>query len=247
VTERLPLIIYFALLFLFWLFSSSPPSPTRPTLITGKSFFTFHQVRADPDLSVWPYIVNHDPWRHGTFRPLLYTILYLEHRVFREQLCLDHISNFLCYCIFLILLYILGKRLGARSLELAGFLAVFAVLYSHCDVLSLTFHISLLLGLCALMIGFILYLGYLDRRNGYILFAAGFFFLLGMLCYEIFILWPLGLIILVSIRAFTFGDRSRSRILRRVTILAVAILYLAYGGVIVFSVPIVKLKGLNPY
>jgi len=225
VTERLPLIIYFALLFLVLAILILPTFSNPPHVDYWEAFFTFHQVRADPDLSVWPYIVNHDPWRHGTFRPLLYTILYLEHRVFGSSFVWNHISNFLCYCIFLILLYILGKRLGARSLELAGFLAVFAVLYSHCDVLSLTFHISLLLGLCALMIGFILYLGYLDRRNGYILFAAGFFFLLGMLCYETFCFWPPAILILLFCR-------SSSRPARRdiiLTVILLAIVYLFYG------------------
>lgn len=224
-TTRLYLITYFSLLFLVLGLLLFPSFSNPPYVDYWEAFCVFHQVRADPLLSPWPYIVNHDPWRHGTFRPLLYTILYLEHRTFDSSFVWNHITNFFCYCLFLILLFLLGKRLGARPPELAGFLAVFAVLYSHCDILTLTFHVSLLFGLCAITTGFLLYLGYLKRRNGYILFAAGFFFLSGMLCYESLFFYPAGLFILILTPG---AERGRRRVLLR-TVLLLAVVYILYG------------------
>lgn len=209
------------------------PSFTNPPHVDyWEAFFTFQQVDSDPGLSFWPYIVNHDPWRHGTFRPLLYTILYIEHRLFGSSFVWNHISNFFFYCLLLILLFLLGKGLGARKLELAGFLSVFAVLYSHCDILSLSFHISLIFGLCAMTTGFILYIHYLEGRGRcYILFAAGLSFLLGMFCYETFCSWPPALLILLF-------SCSRSRPVRRYitpTLFLVGLIYLIYVSIFILT------------
>ncbi len=223
-TTRLYLITYFALLFLVLVLLILPTFSNPPHVDYWEAFFAFHQVRADPDLSPWPYIVNHDPWQHGTFRPLLYTILYLEHGAFGSSFVWNHISNLFFYCLFLVLLFLLGKRLGARLPELAGFIAVFAVLYSHCDILSLTFHISLLVGLCAIMTGFLLYLSYLKKRNGFILFVVGCLFLLGMLCYETFCFWPPAILILLFSRSP--APKARSYILPTLSLLG--ILYFFY-------------------
>ncbi|HDL65155.1 MAG TPA: hypothetical protein ENH12_07190, partial [Proteobacteria bacterium] len=241
-TGRLSLIIYFTLLFLVLVILILPTFSNPPHVDYWEAFFTFHQVRADPDLSVWPYVVNHDPWRHGTFRPLLYTILYFEHRAFGSSFVWNHLTNFFSYCLLLLLLFCLGKRLGARAVELAGLLAVFAVLYSHCDILSLTFHISLIFGFCALTAGFIFYLGYLKNGKCRILFAVGFLFLLGMLCYETFCFWPPAILIL-------FFRQSSVRPARRhirPTLIMLGIVYSLYGSVFILTRSASYLSGELP-
>ena len=223
--------MYFVLLFLFLAILILPTFSNPPHVDYWEAFFAFHQVRADPDLSVWPYVVNHDPWRHGTFRPLLYTMLFLEHVAFGSHFVWNHLVNFLCYCLLLGLLFLLGRRLGAREYEMGGFLAVFAVLYSQCDILSLTFHIALLVGFAGFITGFILYLRYLDSGNFYLLLFVGIVFLISMFCYETFLFWPLGVLILLRNRPRPGEGRQ---VIGR-SVLLLAGIYLLYGCVFVLS------------
>ncbi len=225
------LIVYFALLYLVLGAIIFPSFSNPPHVDYWEAFFTFHQVRADPALSPWPYIINHDPWRHGTFRPLLYTMLFLEQVAFGSHFVWNHLANFFCYCLLLPLLFFLGRRLGAREFEMGGFLAVFAVLYSQCDILSLTFHIALLAGFAGFIAGFILYLRYLDGGNSYLLLPAGIVFLISMFCYETFLFWPLGVLILLRNRPRPGEGRQ---VIGR-SVLLLAGIYLLYGCVFVLS------------
>jgi len=190
----------FGLLFVYLAGLFLPTFSNPPHVDYWEAFFTFHQVRADPELAVWPHIVNHDPWRHGTFRPLSYTTLYLQHLVFGRRFVFNHIANFVFYCLLLVLLFRLGKRLGARGPEMGAFLAVYAVLFSHSDVLSLNFHIFLVAGFAASVGAFLLYIRYLEGARPSILFAVGLLFLAALLAYETFIFWPPALLILLYAR-----------------------------------------------
>ncbi len=187
----------FGLLFFFLVYLFLPTFSNPPHVDYWEAFFTFHQVRADPDLAVWPHIVNHDPWRHGTFRPLSYTTLYLQHVVFGRRFVFNHIANFFFYCLLLVLLFRLGRRLGARGPELGAFLAVYAVLYSHCDVLSLNFHIFLVAGFAAAVGAFLLYIRYLEGAPPALLIVVGLLFLSALLAYETFVFWPPAVLILL--------------------------------------------------
>lgn len=220
-------LLLFLLLFLLYLPSFSNP----PHVDYWEAFFTFHQVDSLPSLSPWPYIVNHDPWRHGTFRPLSYTLLYLEHRAFGSSFVWNHVTNFICYCLLLILLFQLGRRLGARELELGGFLGVYAVLYSHCDILTLTFHIFLVAAWAGFVGAFLLYIRYLEREKTLLLLLVGFLFLFSMLCYETFFLWPPAILIL-----FFAGPRTGRRKRRLLpTLLMLGTLYSLYGAVFILT------------
>ncbi|MFH1037845.1 MAG: hypothetical protein V1789_04140 [PVC group bacterium] len=229
--KRLASVTGFALLFLFLGILILPTFSNPPHVDYWEAFFTFHQVRADPDLPVWPYVVNHDPWQHGTFRPLSYTLLYLEHLAFGGRFIFNHLADFACYCLLLILLFRLGRRLGARGLELGGFLAVWAVLYSHCDVLSLTFHIFLVAGFAGFIGAFLLYIRYLEGGKTLLLFPAGLLFFLSLLCYETFCCWPLAVLILL----FTRRPAGRPRRPIRSTVFLLGVLYLLYGTVFLLT------------
>lgn len=194
--RRQAISAYFVLLFLFLGTLFLPAFSNPPYVDHWEAFFTFHQVRADPDLSVWPYVVNHDPWRHGTFRPLSYTLLYLQHLLFSGAFVWNHVLNFAVYCLHLVLLFLLGRKLGGRDLELAGFLAVYSVAYSHSDILLLNFHIFVLAGFSACLGGFLLFHRFRENGRTWLLVPAGILLLLGMFCYEPFVLWPLAVFFL---------------------------------------------------
>lgn len=50
---------------------------------------------------------------------------------------------------------------------------------------------------CAFLLGFNLYISFLKSGNYLLLFPVGLFFLFGMLCYQVFALWPVAIIILI--------------------------------------------------
>ncbi len=231
--------IYFALLFLFLGILIWPTFSNPPHVDYWEAFFTFHQVRADPGLSVWPYVVNHDPWRHGTFRPLLYTLLFLEQVAFGSHFVWNHLVNFFWYCLLLVLLFHLGRRLGAGSAELFGFLTVFAVLYSHCDVLSLTFHVAILAGFAGFIGGFIVYLSYREGGKTLFLLPVGLLFFFSLLCYETFALWPLAILLLFYYPG-TAGVNRRSP---WPTAAMLGILYLLYGTTFILTRSAAHLSG----
>jgi len=241
--KHIAVTVYFVLLFCVLLFVFRPSFSNPPRSDFWCLFYYFHDYQDLPVFDRDMEIANYDIWEHGTCRPLFHLILYWLWFAFGSNYFWFHLMTFGFYCFSILLMYRLARNFGCGRTITAAFLTVFAFLFSHFDIVSWTFHIALIIGFCLFLSGFLVFLRFLRYGRSVFLIFAFLLFLLGMLCYEIFILWPLGLIILVSIRAFTFGDRSRSRILRRVTILAVAILYLAYGGVIVFSRSYSKIEG----
>jgi hypothetical protein len=96
-------------------------------------------------------------------------------------------------------LYRLALLLGCEKLLSAAFIGLFAFLFSHFDIVSWTAHSSLILGFCAFLLGFITHIKFLHTGKRFFLFLVGILFVLGMLCYEAFLLWPLSLIFLSHI------------------------------------------------
>lgn len=115
--------------------------------------------------------------------------------------------------------------------ELCGFLSVFAVLYSHCDVLSLTFHVAILAGFAGFIGGFIVYLRYLRSGKTLLLIPVGLLFLFGLLCYETFALWPLAVLLLL----YSPGPDGAIRRSSWPTVLMLGILYLLYGTIFLLT------------
>ena len=78
----------------------------------------------------------------------------------------------------------------------AGFLTVFAFLFSHFDIICWSYHAYIIFGFCSLLLGFILYISFLKSERSIVLPFVSLFLLLGILCYETFVFWPLAVIIL---------------------------------------------------
>jgi len=191
---------YFVLLLavLIVIFGSSFRNPPRSDW--WSALYAFHLVDASSGPPGFSFIINHDPWRDGTFRPLAHPLLYLEHRLFGDGFLAYHLVNLAAYFLCVILLYLLGRRLGIASGALAIFLALFALLFTHFDILTWTFHLSIPLGFSAFLGGLILYLRYLEDGDKLLLLPGGFLFLFALLCLELYILWPLGLLVLSNKR-----------------------------------------------
>ena len=221
----LAFLLIFLLLLLLYLPSFSNP----PQCDWWEAFSVFHQLRYTPFSAGLPFLVNHDPWRHGTFRPLSYTTLFLEHRLFGGALPWYHLTNLALYCLVLILLYLLGKKLGGRPAVLIASLALFALLFSHCDILTLTFHVFLIAGFAAFLLAFLIYLRFLESGGRILPGVIVLLFISGMFSYEIFIFWPLSVILL----AFLFRPAASRRRLLLSTAVILAAVYSIYGAVFI--------------
>ncbi len=209
---------YFALLLavLVFIFAPSFTNPLRSDW--WSALYAFQLVDASPGPPGFSFIINHDPWRDGTFRPLAHPFLYLEHRLFAADFLSYHLVNFSLYFLSIILLYRLGRQLGIRATILAFFLLFFSVLFTHFDIVSWTFHATMPLGFSSFLFGLILFLRYRAGGEKLLLIPVGCLFLLSLLCLELYVLWPIG-ILLISGRGKTF---------RRPVLLTVGTVYGAY-------------------
>lgn len=219
---------YFAALLaaLIIVFSPSFQNPLRSDW--WSALFAFHIVDASPGPPGVFFIVNHDPWRDGTFRPLSHPLLYLEHRLFGASFLPYHLIQLLLYFLNTIFLYGVGRRLGVRRTTLMIFLLLFAFLFTHFDIVIWTFHSYMLLSFSFFLLGFILYFRFLKSGNGWTLVPVGCLFLFAMLCLELYLLWPVGVI-------FLSGRSREKQSLRRRTALMVAVLYGVYLAIFILT------------
>lgn len=177
-------------------YSSTFRNPPRSDY--WSAYYVFQQVDADPGGS-WMEILKFDLWRHGTFRPLSHLVPYLEHRFFSPVFSWNHILNLCGYFLSLVLLYLLARRLELDRTVTLIFLALFAFLFSHSDILTWTFQLFSILGFNALLAGFIIFLEYLKTGRRPLLPLIGFLFLYGMFSSEAYAAWPLAVFFLLLV------------------------------------------------
>lgn len=223
--------MYFTALFLGITLLLLPSFRNPPRSDYWSAFYVFQQIDASPDPPNWIDIMTFDLWQHGTFRPLSHLVPYLEHKLFSPCFFWNHILNFSAYCLSIILLYMLASRLLLDKIMTAAALTIFAFLFSHFDILTWTFQLFSILSFCAFLLGFIIFITFeKSRRIGYLI-LIGLLFFFGMLCSEIYVLWPLAVLII----PFTL-PLSRPAIgpkIPRGTLLMLGIIYIIYLGVFI--------------
>lgn len=202
----------------------------------------FHSWRDLPAFERALEVINYDICGHGTYRPLFHVVLYWMHLLFGAEWFRFHVLNFAFYCLSILLLYRLARRLGAGRTVTLAFLTVFAFLFSHFDIVVWTFHIAVIAGFCLCLLGFLGYLSYLRRSRVATLLGAAVILLAGILCYETFILWPPAVVLLLYREKRPAAARFRS--LLRATVFALAGLYAAYSVIISYAHSRSQIKGL---
>jgi len=229
--KRYSVIIYFLVLFLMLgiLYSASFTNPPRSDY--WSALYVFHQVDSAPGpLNLVP-IINHDPWQDGTYRPLSHLFLYLEHRLFGAAFIWNHILHFATYCLSLLLIYFLARQFVLDKFLTAAFLAVYAVLFSHFDIVTWTFQIFITIGFSSCLLAFILYLKYLSTGKKGLLVAVGCLFLFSLFSYEGYALWPLSVLILSSGRRFLRLPGSSRGKISSSELIMLGVVYSFYIGV----------------
>ena len=232
---KFAITIYFFLLLGILLLIFLPTFSNPPRSDYWCLFYNFHDYQELTVLERVMEVVNYDVWEHGTYRPLFHLVLYWLWLSFGADYFWYHLITFGFYCLNILLLYRIARNFGCGRVITAAFLTVFAFLFSHFDIVAWTFHLALIIGLFLCLLGFLIFIRFLRTgRYGLLIFST-LLFLPGLLSYEVFILWPLGMIILSFITAFLPVDLLRRRRMRRAVVIAVAALYLAYGAVIGFT------------
>lgn len=160
------------------------------------ALYYFHLVDASPEPLSWLSLTRYDPWQHGTYRPLSHLILYLEYKVFGVHFIWNHLVNFSMYCLNIVLLYLIALRFRLDRFLTGTFLLVYAFLYSHFDIVTWTFQFFTTMSFPAFMLGFLLYLSFLESGRESLLVATGALFLFSMYCFELYALWPPALLLL---------------------------------------------------
>lgn len=217
--------IYLALLILALILFYLPSFNNPPRSDYWCVFYAFHQV--EDSTSPWAglSLANYDPWQHGTFRPLAHLILYLEHKLFGVNFTGNHLVNFFMYCLSIVLLYRLAMAFSLDRFLAAAFLTVYAFLFSHFDIATWTFQIFSTFSFCALLLGFLCYLKFLRTGRKILLFPVIFLFWGGMFCSEVYLFWPLALLLLTYRFLLSSKPHPGSR---RGVWLVLGVIYLGY-------------------
>ncbi len=192
------LLCLIGLLTLFY----SPSFSNPPRSDYWVALYYFHLADTSSQPLSWLSLCNYDPWEHGTYRPISHLLLYLEHKLFGVHFIGNHLVNFFMYCLSIVLLYLLAIKLNLDKFLTAVFLTVYAFLFSHFDIVTWTFQIFTTMSFSAFLLGFLLYLTFLETGRRGLLFIIGVLFLFGMYCFELYALWPLALILLARGRHY---------------------------------------------
>jgi hypothetical protein len=90
-------------------------------------------------------------------------------------------------------------------------------------------------GFSLFLLGFIAYMEYLKEGMAHLVLVSALLFLIGMFCYESFFLWPLGIIILSSIKSLRTQGNHAGRPLKKPVFLILASVYLFYFLFFIFT------------
>lgn len=221
-------LIYACLLFFLLLFISFPSLSFPPLSDTWEMLHFFHSLDELPGHMKWLHILNHDPNEHMRYQPFSRIFFYAFHLMFGSNFTFFNIFNFLAYFSSVLLLYRFALYFCKDRALVAGFTWLFAFLANHFDIALWSYHIYILAGFSFLLLGFISYIRYLNSKKLLFLFFASLFLLSGALCYEAFLLWPLGIIILCHIKTLKTQGAESAGNTSVTTRVALGSIYLAY-------------------
>lgn len=226
--------LYFIALFLLLSLIYSPSFLNPPRSDYWTVFYFFHNLEKLPGQLKWLHILRFDPWTQIRFQPLAYLLLYFKYLLFSPNFFYYHLLNFIIYYISLLLLYKLAVSFCKDKILVVGFITILAFLFSHFDIVSWTLHFYIIFGFSSFLLGFIIYIKYLQSKKNVLLSLVGLSFLIGMLCYEPYFFWPLGLFILTS------GVTNKNSLFRKreklgICLAVVGVVYTFYILIFLFS------------
>ena len=204
------LVIYIVLLFVIFAGVSFSSFSYPPLSDDWEVFYSFHHLDQFSGSVEWLHILNFDVVEKMGYRPLSHLFYYVLHLVFGSNFMFFQLFNFLFYILSVIVLYRFSLYFSKDRFMAAAFVGLFAFLFTHFDIVLWSSHIYIIAGFTMLLLGFMHYMRFLKTGRKTLLFSVMLLFLMGMLCYESFFFWPLGIIILSCIKELR-GERAAGR------------------------------------
>ena len=249
--------IYFCLLFILLVFLYFPSFFYPPRSDHWTAFYFFHNIEGLRGFYKWKEVVLYDPLINTTFRPVSFLILYFEHLVFNAKYIYYQFVNFGLYFISIFLFYKLAINFCKDRLLVIAFLTLFACSFSHFDLICWPYQFLIISSFCLFILGFILYMHYLKSARKIILLFVAISFISGMLLYEVFLFWPLAIVILTYIDEIVNTDKFKKVALRASYLSVLALTYIPYSLLFLLnralraprgpSVPLDSLFSLRPF
>ena len=228
--------VYFFIIFtlLFLVYLPSFFDPLRSDYLP--LFYFFHHLNDLPGAVKWLHLLNYDPLNQVNFYPLTHVIMYLEYLVFGSWSFYYHLLHFAMYCVSLILIYKLARKLfRADRLLTMMLITLFAFLFSHFDLIIWSYHVHIIFSFNLLLAGFILYLEFLKTGKMALLVWVITLFLLPLLCYLPFIFWPVGIIFLAWLDIPVKGSRISWQKKMKSILLVLGVVYAICLAVFLFT------------
>jgi hypothetical protein len=240
---------YFFVLFAVLAVSNSFSFGDPPRSDNLSILYFFHHLDSMP--GTWLHVLNCDLWTQVRYYPLAHLILYIEFLLFGSHVFYYHIVHFAVYCSLLVLLYRLAVCFGRSKRGALFFVTLYAFLYSHSDLISWSLHTYIIAGFAFCLCGFLGYIHYLKTRGSFFLGMSALCFLLGMLCYETFVLLPAGIFFLSNI-GFLHKERVvrlRNKVLSCTLVLAPVYALYAAGwaytrSLRTYAMPLIDIRGI---
>jgi len=227
-------IIYFFILFILLLIISSPALTYPPHSDTWHMFYFIHHLDELPGPVKWLHIANYDPFERMRCQPLSRYFFYIMYLIFKDNYVLYNIVNFLFYFLSIILIYKLALFFVKDKILLFLFITYYAFLFSHFDIILWSWHLYIIIGFCMFLYGFILYINFLKTGKEKLLLGTTALFLGGLTCYETFFLWPLGILILASIKSFK-NESLPTKKINQLNIRILSTVYISYFLIFLFT------------
>jgi len=221
--------IYFSLLLIILLFVSFPSLFFPPISDYWEMLYSFHHLERFPGTIKCLNIFNFDPVEQVGYRPLAHFLYYIIHLIVGSNYTFFNVINFLFYFLSIMLIYKFSLHFVNNKILTASLITSCAFLFSHFDIVLWSCHLHIIIGFSAFLIGFMLYIKFLNENKLFLFFILICLFLTGMFCYEAFFLWPLAIIFISSIKKF-----RKTRKLKRFFRINIGILASVYIFYIIF-------------
>jgi len=211
IIKRHTAVTFFIALFLLLAACNMPSFGDPPRSDQLSILYHFHHIYARP--GAWFSVFNYDPWTQARYYPLAHVLAYVEFLAFGFNTWAVHIAHFAAYCCLLIVLYRIAficVPLGV--LRQWSLWPLYAFLYSHSDLISWAAHTYIIVGFLLCLCGFMAYIRYIKTGGLAWVFVSALLLLCGMYCYETFMLWPLGILLLAANRPL-YDDRVATRLM----------------------------------
>ncbi len=226
--KRHAVVLFFAALFAALGICNMPSFGDPPRSDHLSILYHFHQIDGRP--GAWLQVLNYDPWTQARYYPFAILSTYIAFLILGSNAVLLHTVNLAVYCCLLVLLYRMAMFVRPGRVAACVFVAVYAFLYSHSDLITWSLHTYIIAGFCLCLCGFFSYMRYMRTGNAVWIAASCVSFIAGLFCYETFVFWPAAVIILSGIGRLYEG-RVSSRAAKVLSCLSVlAPVYALYAA-----------------